>query len=114
MAPIAPSSPSASFWKLVNLSLLNLLLQDTLQRDCVGGKLADALTKLVGCHGVLVEVEAEEGFVVDIRDLLDVKTGGCTGVEFLGYVVLAVVEVFEEIWLEVKGGTVSKMLSTRL
>ena len=55
------------------LSLLDLLPQNALERDRVGCKLGDALAQLVGGHGALVEVEAEERLVVDVRDLLDVE-----------------------------------------
>jgi len=46
---------------LKNLSLLELLLEDILEGDGVSSELADTLAELVDGHGVLVEVEAEEG-----------------------------------------------------
>jgi hypothetical protein len=51
---------------LKNLSLLELLLEDILKGDGVSSELADTLAELVDGHGVLVEVEAEEGFVVEV------------------------------------------------
>ena len=51
---------------LKNLSLLELLLEDILEGDGVSSELADTLAELVNGHGVLVEVEAEEGLVVEV------------------------------------------------
>lgn len=51
---------------LKNLSLLELLLEDILEGDGVSSELADTLAELVDGHGVLVEVEAEEGLVVKV------------------------------------------------
>jgi len=51
---------------LKNLSLLELLLEDILEGDGVSSELADTLAELVDGHGVLVEVEAEEGLVVEV------------------------------------------------
>lgn len=51
---------------LKNLSLLELLLEDILKGDGVSSELADTLAELVNGHGVLVEVETEEGLVVEV------------------------------------------------
>ena len=48
----------------------------------------------------LVEVEAEERFIVDVGFLGDVEVGGFLGIEFLGDLGLGVVEFFEEVGLE--------------
>ena len=80
-------------------SLLDLLPENTLERDSVGGELADALAQLVDGHGVLVEGEAEERLVVDVRHLLDVLIRGLAGVELLGDGFFAVVEVFQKVGL---------------
>jgi hypothetical protein len=76
---------------------LDLLLDDALEGDGVGGELADALAQLLDGHLVLVEVEAELGLVVDVRLLLEVKAGGAGGVELLGDGLLGVEEVLEQV-----------------
>lgn len=70
--------------KLRQNSCLDLGLEDVLQRHGVGRELGDPLAQLLHAHGVLVEVEAEVGLVVDVRFLLDVEGGGAGGVELLG------------------------------
>lgn len=87
--------------RLNNLSLLELLLEDLLEGDGVSSKLADTLAELVDGHGVLVEVETEGGLVVEVRLLLEVELGGVGSVELLGNLVLAVVELLEEVGLHV-------------
>ena len=67
-------SPSPSFQE-PNLRG-ELLLDDVLKGDGISGELADTLTQLLDGHLVLVEVEAEERFVVDVRLLLDVERRG--------------------------------------
>lgn len=81
------------------LRLLNLLPQDALQRDGVGGKLADALAELLDGHLVLVEVEAVQWLVLEVMFPGDVEGLGVGGVEFLGDVLGRVVEFFEEVGL---------------
>lgn len=78
---------------------LDLLLQDVLEGDGVSGELGDTLTELLNCHGLLVEVEAEESLVVDVGLLGDVEAGGVGGVELLGDGSGGVVEVLEEVGL---------------
>ena len=50
-------------------------------------------------HGVLVEIETEQGLVVEVRLLLEVELGGRLGVELLGNLVLAVVQLLKKIGL---------------
>lgn len=52
-------------------------------------------------HGVLVEVEAEQTLVVEVRLLLDVEAGGGRTVELLGDRLLAVVQLLEEVGLDI-------------
>lgn len=52
-------------------------------------------------HGVLVEVEAEGGLVVEVRLLLEVELGSVGSVELLGNLLLAVVELLKKVGLEV-------------
>lgn len=76
-----------------------LLPQNVLEGDGVGGKLADALAQLLDGHLVLVEVEAEQGLVVDVRLLLNVKGGSGGGVELLGDGLGGVEELLEQVGL---------------
>lgn len=62
----------------------NLGLDDVLEDDGVGSELADALTELLDGHLLLVEIESEDGFVVDVSLLLDVEGRGGGSVELLG------------------------------
>jgi hypothetical protein len=87
--------------KLNNLCLLELLLEDLLKGDGVSSELADALAELVDGHGVLVEVEAEETLVVEVWLLLEVELAGFRSDELLGDLVLAVVELLEEVRLRI-------------
>ena len=50
-----------------------LLLDNILEGNSVGGEFANALAQLLHGHLLLVEVEAEERLVVNIRLLLDVE-----------------------------------------
>jgi hypothetical protein len=80
-----------------HLSLLDLLAEDVLEGDGVGSELADTLRELVDGHGVLVEVEAEEGLVLEVALLLDLELGDVLSLELLGNLVGAVVELLEEV-----------------
>jgi hypothetical protein len=64
--------------------LRELALEGGLKRLGIGSKLADTLAQLLDSHLVLVEVEAEESLVVDVRLLLEVQRSGLGGVELLG------------------------------
>ena len=82
-----------------HLSLLDLLLEDVLEGDGVGGELGDTLAQLLDGHLLLVEVEAEDGLVVDVGLPLDVEAVGVRGIELLGDGLLRVVEVLEKVGL---------------
>lgn len=82
------------------MRLSKLLLEDSLERHSIGSELADALAELVDGHGVLVEVEAEEGLVGDVALLLDVERGSLGGVELLGDGLGGVEEVLKEVGLD--------------
>lgn len=43
-----------------------LLLQNVLEGNSIGSKLADTLAELLNSHLVLVEVESEQGLVLDV------------------------------------------------
>ncbi len=60
------SKPALSKDQHHHLSILNLLLQDSLESDGVGGKFRNTLSKLLDRHDLLVEVEAEQRLVVDV------------------------------------------------
>lgn len=79
-----------------HLSLLDLLAEDILEGDGVGSELADTLGELVDGHGVLVEVEAEEGLVLEVALLLNLELGDVLGLELLGNGVGAVVELLKK------------------
>jgi len=61
--------------KLASLCL-NLRLKDILKSHSISSKLADALPQLLNCHLVLVEIEAEVGFLVNVCLLLDIERLG--------------------------------------
>jgi hypothetical protein len=67
--PISPKSPVPAR----NLSRLKLLSQDTLQSIGISSELANTLSQLLYCHGVLVEIESESGLIVDVGLLLDIQ-----------------------------------------
>jgi hypothetical protein len=75
---------------------LDLLLQDVLEGDSIGGKLGDTLTELLNGHSLLVKLEAEQGLVVEVAALGDIEAGGGGGVKLLGNGILGVVELLEE------------------
>jgi hypothetical protein len=58
--------------KLLQLSG-ELGLEGVLEGDGIGGEFGDTLTELLDGHLVLVEVEAEEGLVIDVGLLLKVE-----------------------------------------
>ena len=82
----------------------DLVLQDVLEGDGVSSELADTLTELLDGHLVLVEVEAEQGLVVDVGLLLDVQRGGGGGVELLGDGGIGVDELLEQVGLYTRDG----------
>jgi hypothetical protein len=55
----------------------NFLSQDIFKSDCIGRKLRDTLTQFLYSHLLLIKVESECSFVVDICLLLDVQA--CSG-----------------------------------
>lgn len=76
-----------------------LLLENVLEGDGIGGKLADTLAQLLDGHLVLVEVESEEGLVVDVALLLEVQGGGAGGVQLLGDGLGGVEKILEQVGL---------------
>jgi hypothetical protein len=80
-------------------SLGELLLKDSLEGNGVSSELADTLTELLDGHLVLVEVEAEEGLIVDVGLLLEVQSSGLLSVELLGDGLLGVEELLEQVGL---------------
>lgn len=81
------------------LNLLQLLLEKVGESDGVSSKLADTLTELLDGHLVLVEVESEEGLILDVCLLGSVRSGGLLGVELGGNSVIGVHEVLEQVGL---------------
>lgn len=88
------------FQKQAGGSSLNLLAEDGLEGLGISGELGDTLAEFLDAHLVLVEVEAEAGFVGEIFALGDVEGLGLFGEEFLGDGVGGVSELFEETGLE--------------
>lgn len=76
---------------------LNFLPQDILERRGIGRELGDALAQLLDGHLLFVEVEAEEGLLVNIGFLLDLLAGCGLSREFLGNRLLRVEEVLEQV-----------------
>lgn len=80
----------------------DLLAQDLLQGDRIRRELGDTLTQLLHGHLLLVEVEAEQRLVVQVRPLGDVQLGRRGGVQLLGNGVLRVVQLLEQSGLVVR------------
>lgn len=102
--PPATASPSLHFQhphpsSPLHLCLLDLLLEDILERNGIGGELGNALAEFLDRHGFLVEVETEQRFVFDVGFLLQVEGRGVFRVEFLLHFVGGVVEFFEKVGL---------------
>jgi hypothetical protein len=81
------------FSSTINLCL-KLLLKDFLKSLSISSKLADTFPQLLNRHLVLVEIEAEVGFLVDVRLPLNIEGFGLCGVEFLGNSVVGGLEFF--------------------
>jgi hypothetical protein len=81
-------SQSYTRYRTASNLCLDLLAENVLEGDGVGGEFRDTLAELLGGHLVLVEVEAELGLVVDVALLLEVEFAGILGDELLGDVVL--------------------------
>lgn len=77
-----------------------LLLEDVLEGDGIGSKLADTLAQLLDGHLVLVEVESEEGLVVDVGLLLEVQGRGAGSVQLLGDGLVGVEELLKKVGLK--------------
>jgi len=68
------STPSSTLLaRPISLCFLYLLPYDVLQGDGVCGKLGDTFPQFLNSHGLIVEVEAEECFIVDVALLLKVQ-----------------------------------------
>ena len=76
---------------------LDLLLELVLERHGIGRELGDTLAQLLRGHGVIVELEAEERLVVEVRLLGDVQLGGVLAGELLGHGRGRVVQVFQQV-----------------
>ena len=79
-----------------SLSTLNLLLQNLLERDGISREFRNTFSEFLDGHGLLVEVEPEQRFVVEVRFLGDLEGCGVLGVELLGDFFGGVVEGFKE------------------
>jgi hypothetical protein len=80
-------------------NLGELFLEDALESDSISSELADTLSELLNSHLVLVEVEAEESLVLDVRLLLDVERRGLRSIELLRDRLGGVEEVLEQVGL---------------
>ena len=58
---------------MTDLLMSQLLFQDTLQSDRIGGKFSDTIAKLFCSHLLLVQRVTELCLVVDVRQFLDVE-----------------------------------------
>lgn len=74
---------------------LDLLPENIFQGDCVGSELRDPFPQFLHSHGLFVEVEAEQRFVIDVGFFWNVELLRVTGNQFLREVVRRVVQLFE-------------------
>lgn len=93
------SNQKSQFCPLAAYLRRQLLLEDVLEGDGIGGKLADTLAQLLDGHLVLVEVESEEGLVVDVGLLLEIQRRGAGRVQLLGDGLVGVEELLEQVGL---------------
>jgi hypothetical protein len=84
---MSPKIMNIRMQPLRNDLCLNLCLQDSLKCLSISSEFADTLTELLNSHLVLVEVEAEQRFLIDVRLLLDIEGGGGGGIKLLGDVI---------------------------
>ena len=78
---------------------MQLLPQQILELLAILSELLDTLVELVESHSILEKLPAELGLVVDEGDFGEWVGLGCErGVEFLGYGLCGVLELFEEGW----------------
>lgn len=94
------SNQKSQFCLLAAYLRRQLLLENVLEGDGIGCKLADTLAQLLDGHLVLVEVESEEGLVVDVRLLLEVEGRGAGRVQLLGDGLVGVEELLEQVGLK--------------
>jgi hypothetical protein len=90
-------------------NLGELFLEDALESDSISSELADTLSELLNSHLVLVEVEAEESLVLDVRLLLDVERRGLRSIELLRDRLGGVEEVLEQVGRDGQVVTASKL-----
>lgn len=90
---------------MTSLGILDLLLQNAFEGYGISGKFRDTFPQLFDSHGLLVEVKAEFGLIIDVRLLRDIETSRVLGDQLLGNLVLGVVEVFEIIGLNHRSAT---------
>jgi hypothetical protein len=79
---------------------LELLLEDSLECDGIGSKLGDTFSQLLNTHDILVEVETEISFVVDICLLLNVQGSSIFSIQLLWDCICGVKELLKQIGLE--------------
>lgn len=82
-----------------HLSSLDLLLKLLLQGHRIRSKLRDALAQLLRSHGVLVEVEAELGLILDVGALRYIQFCGVSRVQLLRHWVGRVIQLLQEVRL---------------
>ena len=78
------------------LKALQLLGKDVFQLHGSGCKRTNTVRKLLGRHLILVQLEAEFSWVVNIRLPWDVEAGGLRGVQLGVDAVLAVIEILQK------------------
>ena len=84
-----------------------MLPEDALERDGIGGKPGDTLAQLLNSHGLLVEVEAEESLVINVRFLLDIQRSGVLSIKLLRDIGGRIVKFFEKFGL--RANTLAKI-----
>lgn len=106
--PHSPHFPRRGYSRVPSLPLklipynlvLELGLEDTLQGLGISSELADTLAQLLDGHLVLVEVEAERRFVIDVGLLLDVEVLSVLGLELPWHGLGGVLELLEQVGLK--------------
>ena len=83
-----------------HLCLDELGLDDLLKSLGISSELGDTLTELLNRHLVLVEVEAEERLIVEVRLLLDVQGVCGLSLQLLWDGVLGVLELLQKVWCD--------------
>ena len=79
-----------AFWSSLS-GRLELLLKDPLQSHRIRSEFRNTLPQFLNSHGLLIEIKAELGLIVEVRFLLDAQARCVLGVKLLRNGILRVV-----------------------